>query len=220
MMPPIPQAFSVPVRMAADPRFVASLKRRKEIIIRLCAAAQDFLTMDIETELERAAWTPLPPPKPTLEDLARAQEQVETLESQLDAMNKLVDELPEAMAGYFETSQLPMLESYLKDAKLRVSNIQAAMEAPAPDPSNPWNGSHRIGTMCAICATDAGFIESSPMAIKSKLAAAGWGRDADGDHICPACFAATPKPSTQPAAPAAPSPATETSSQTQEGARP
>jgi hypothetical protein len=171
-----------------DPRYLESLHRRKDIIARLCTALHEYLNLDVDAALEQASRKAPKMPKPTIEDLNRAQEQLDLCHAQIEAIQNMSADMPENLRDMMRITQMPQVQRWLEEAQQRVSFIQQAMEEPDPDPLNPWDGSHRIGTMCAICAKDAGFVESSPAALKVKLKDAGWGRDSDGDHICPACF--------------------------------
>ncbi len=179
-----------PVYIAGPPpQYLESLRHRKEIIGRLCTALHEFLNLDVDAALEQASQKPPKMPKPTIEDLNAAQEQLDICHAQLEAIRNMTADMPEKMGEVIRITQMPQVQRWLNEAQDRVSYIQKAMEEPDPDPSNPWDGSHRIGTMCAICAKDAGMVESSPARLKVKLKEAGWGRDSDGDHICPACVA-------------------------------
>jgi hypothetical protein len=83
------------------------------------------------------------------------------------------------------------LEIMLKSAKSRVAEIQQVLETPPPDPSNPWPGTHRISTICATCAKSFPEVATSVKKLHPLLEAAGWKRDADGDHICRVCAGKT-----------------------------
>jgi hypothetical protein len=169
--------------------FVASMHQKKEVISRLCSALHEFLCFDVDWTIKRATM-PMPKmPRPTMDDLNDAQEELDAAEMQLEAMRRLAAEMPREMGDAY-LLQIPMLERLMEPMKQRVAIIQKAMEEPEPDPSSPWDGSHHIGTLCAQCAVNYPGAESSIPALKVALKAAGWGRDSDGDHICPSCYAA------------------------------
>ncbi len=139
-----------PPRMP-DPRWVEGLKRRQEVILQLsrglrawlnvfhpsgvddiCAAIEFLLGSEITEQLERMANIQAQPvPVPTLEDMERAQQSVEQCQAQLDALDKMIDSLPEASADFIETTQRPMLNDNLKRAQSWLSEIQQRMEASA-----------------------------------------------------------------------------------------
>ena len=121
-----------PIEVNND-NYIAGLRRRKEVITRLCTAVQEFLVLDIDEALERAAWKPPSPPKPTIEQLDQAQRRVEQIQSQIEALEKMADSLPEETGEYMEKLQRPMLESQLAEAQNWVSMLQRAMEAPAQE---------------------------------------------------------------------------------------
>lgn len=177
------------VYMGTAQDFIASMHRKKDIIARLCAALHEFLSFDIDHIIEQAA-RPLPKPRrPTIEDLNRAQEEVDISEGQIEALERLAEQMPEAMREVYLEWQKPMLQRFLEPMKQRVAMIQKAMEEPEADPSSPWDGSRRIGTLCANCASDFEEYADSPKALHPKLESAGWRRGRDGDWLCPACYA-------------------------------
>lgn len=193
--------MSSPIMMY-PPDYLAGLHRKKEMVTRLCAALHDFLSSDIDAGIQHAS-RPLPKrPKPTIEDLNKAQEQLDLAQNALAAIDTMCADMPEKMGDMMRLTQSPQVKRWIDQAQLEVSFIQKAMEEPEPDPSSPWDGSHRIGTLCAQCARNFEGVEHSVPALKVALKAAGWGRDADGDHICPACVASVPStaPSDPPAA--------------------
>jgi FtsZ-binding cell division protein ZapB len=110
--------------------YTATLRRRKEVIMRLCTAVQDFLILDIDEALERAEWKPPAPPKPTIEQLDQAQREVEKIQGQLEALERLADSMPDETGDYMEKLQRPMLESQLKQAQDWLSMLQRAIETP------------------------------------------------------------------------------------------
>jgi hypothetical protein len=138
-------------RMMPDPKWIEGLKRRQEAILQLsrglrawlkvsthpgvddiCAAIEFLLGHEITEQLERMVSIQAQPiPPPTLEDMERAQQSVEQVQNQLDALDKMVESLPEASAEFINSVQRPMLESNLKHAQAWLSEIQRAMEASA-----------------------------------------------------------------------------------------
>lgn len=128
----VPAIFPVgdgPV-MIGHEQYIANLRRRKEVITRLCTAVQEFLVLDIDEQLERAAWKPPARPKPTLEQFEQAQRTVEDIQAQIEALEKLCHSLPAETGEYMERLQRPMLEGQLKNAQEWVSMLQSAMETP------------------------------------------------------------------------------------------
>jgi hypothetical protein len=194
-------------RIVPDPRWVERLKRRQEAILLLsgglraflssitpygvddiCTAVEFLFGNDIAEQLQDMANIqahPIPPP--TLEDMERAQRDVEQCQAMVDALDKMVDSLPDASRDFLNAAQRPMLQSNLERAQAWLSEIQRAMEAGSAPAAIKYVGSVR--TMCAICLAPFAGAESTIAALKEKLKAAGWGRDAEGDHICPDCVA-------------------------------
>lgn len=163
--------------------------RRKDQIIKLCAALTDYLMDNIDSAIAGAK-RPVPrPPRPTIEDLNQAQNDLDMAQGQLDALERLTENMPKDIRDAYIGSQRPSIDRVLQHMQERVSVIQKAMEEPEPDPSSPWDGSHQIGTLCAICARPSKSIESSIPRLVIALKAEGWGRDSAGDHICPDCAA-------------------------------
>jgi hypothetical protein len=123
-----PGAMAMP---AYAPDYVARLKRQKDAIERLCNAARDLLCADIDETLERIEHPPqFTPPiiKTDVESLVRAQQERDQIQSQIDALKKLCDELPDVQAEYFRALQLPGLEESLKRADEWLSTIQKGLE--------------------------------------------------------------------------------------------
>jgi hypothetical protein len=200
-------------RIVPDPKWIERLRHRHDTILLLsrglrtcltsqsmpqhgvddiCAAIEALLGADVAEQLENMAsiqGQPIPPP--TLEDMERAQRDVEQAQAVVDALDKMIESLPEASRDFLDAAQRPVLEANLKRAQAWLSEIQRAMEAGTSSPAVQYAGS--IGTMCAGCSIPFEGVETSIAALKERLKAAGWGRDADGDHICPACVAAQDK---------------------------
>jgi hypothetical protein len=140
-------------RVVPDPKWIERLKHRHDTILLLsrglrtylvsqdvpqhgiddiCVAVEALLGADIAEQLEQMnniQAQPIPPP--TLEDMERAQQNVEQVQRQLDALDKMVASLPNESAEFIESVQRPMLESSLKNAQAWLSEIQRAMEAPS-----------------------------------------------------------------------------------------
>lgn len=211
--------ISKAVDYGPDPRYIEDLRRRKEAITRLTSALHEFLSLGLDSAIQEASRPRqvFKYPRPTMEDLNRAQEEVDAGERQMDGLERLCEHIPEEMRQAYLDSQRPALERLLQPLKDRVAMIQKAMEEPEPeptDPSSPWEG-RTIGTMCTECATDFEQLASSPRELNPKLIAGGWRRDLDGDWLCPACVAKV-KPQQDPTALPNPSTPTETGTQPKE----
>jgi hypothetical protein len=176
----------IPSPTMFDPRYVKELMARKEAAERLTQAIFEYLTVGIDEALEDANRKPPRPPRPTIEDLNRAQEDLDMAHQQLAALDALADGMPTETGEYFRVSQKPTIQRMVAGLEERVSKIQQALEEPE---DSPWDGSHHIGTLCAQCARPYEGVEHSIQALKIALKSAGWGRDADGDHICSGCVA-------------------------------
>ena len=115
---------------AIDPEYLAGLRRRKQVIERLCGALQEFLAADLDEAIKRAE---RPPSMATMafspEILAEAVGQRDQIQSQIESLDNLADELPEAQADFLVKMQRPMLESQLKQADSWISQIQKHLEA-------------------------------------------------------------------------------------------
>ena len=114
---------------AIAPEYLAGLRRRRAIIEHLCSALQEFLTADLDESIARAE----NPPKAyemafTPEMLIEAIGQRDQIQSQIEAMDKLIDDLPEAQGDFLEKMQRPMLESQLNQADSWISQIQKNLE--------------------------------------------------------------------------------------------
>ncbi len=183
----------VPNPKLFHPSYLRDLQERKEAATILCEALLDYLTLGIDEAIEDAQRKPPRPPRPTIEDLNRAQQDLDAVHAQLQALDTLADQMPEAYGEAFIETQRPTIERMLKPMEDRVAAIQKALEEP-DDPDSPWDGSHHIGTLCAVCARPYEGVEHSIPALKVALKAAGWGRDPDGDHICPSCVTKQQEP--------------------------
>ncbi len=179
-------APAVPYVVIGDPRYIERLQRNKDIVTRLCAVLHEYLSAPIDAALEQASQKPPRMPRPTMEDLNAAQQELESYETQIAALERTCENMPPEIGENFLNSQRPSIERYLKPVRDRISRIQAALEEPE---DSPWDGSHHISTLCATCARPYEGFEPSIPALKVALKAAGWHRDADGDHICPPCAA-------------------------------
>ena len=102
----------------------------------ICAAIQSLLGAEIAESLEAIANPPKLPP-PTIEDLERAQRQVEQIQEQLDALDNLCDELPETQAEFIRTTNRPMIEGSLQNAQQWLSTVQSAIEQATAHPEAP-----------------------------------------------------------------------------------
>jgi hypothetical protein len=190
---PYPGSTFIPasaINFGTDPRYIEDLKRRKESIGLLVEALRAFLSLGIDTAIEDATRKRPRMPRPTIEDLNKAQGNLDLMHAQLEALQGMCEDMPEKLGEMMRVTQMPQVQRWFDDAQQQVSWIQKAMEEPEPDPSSPWDGSHQIGTLCAQCARSFEGVEHSVPALKVALKAAGWGRDVDGDHICPACVSA------------------------------
>ncbi len=74
---------------------------------------------------------PAPNPRPTwpaLEDLDRAAKEVEQSERGLEALDNMIEDLPETSAAFIREVQRPMIVGQLESAKARLTMIQTALE--------------------------------------------------------------------------------------------
>jgi hypothetical protein len=158
---PVPPGSGLPLRgdfvpvfsgrIVPDPRWIEGLKRRQEAILQLsrglrewlsvrtnrgvddiCAAIEFLLGSEISEQLEQMndiQARPVPPP--TLDDMERAQRAVEQAQALVDALDKMIESLPEASRDFLEAAQRPILEGNLQHAQAWLSEIQRAMEASA-----------------------------------------------------------------------------------------
>jgi hypothetical protein len=161
----------------------------------LLAAVRDYLLDDITAAIKRLEAPPAAPaPEFKVEDLVEAQRILAAGEGALQAIEMLASNLDEngneEMGRLMRESQLPQLEMARDMAAKRLARVQASLELQASidhDPSNPWPGTHVISTLCAHCAKPYPGVEPSIPKLRETLKRAGWGRDTEGDHICPAC---------------------------------
>jgi hypothetical protein len=220
MMPPGFPRPSAPVRVmmpAPDPEWVASLRRRQEVIIQLsrglrswlsavaengveeiCSAIQELLGKEIAEQLRRLdePQQPFQPAPISPEMLIRASEDRDAIQKQIDALDAFLDEVPKAQADFIESQIRPGLTARLAEAETWISALQKGLEE---QPPVPFPGP--ISTFCAKCgerfslssSSSAGAVEQIAK-LKQALSIAGWGRDPEGDHICPVCLAASTEP--------------------------
>jgi hypothetical protein len=123
------------------PQYLAGLKKRKEIYERLCAAARDFLCLELEEQIERAEHPPSFPGQQiafTPEMLIDANERREEIHGQLEALDAFLEELPEKQADYIKRLQRPMIIEQLKQAEQWISTVQSNLESAASkEPPSP-----------------------------------------------------------------------------------
>jgi hypothetical protein len=124
----------VPIPAKADPRWIEGLKRRKEIYERLSLALCDYLCVDLNEQIDRAD-NPQPFPRPpfTVENLAEATSQRDLIQGQLDALDKLLDDIPETAGGFIDKTQRPQLETQLKFANDWIEAVQRSLESADPE---------------------------------------------------------------------------------------
>ena len=112
-----------------------TLADRQDVAQRLCGCLYNFLTADLQAQLE--AIDNLPAMGPTIEDLAEAQRRLEQLRARKQHTDRLVDVLTSKgmgeacellMAGLFPTP----LEDQIADAERELSEVQRAIEAKLP----------------------------------------------------------------------------------------
>lgn len=108
---------------------VALLERKRATIAALCAALENFLSIDLEAQLADVRSAPEHAKGPDLEDLNRAQEKVDVLSEQLTTYEAFIADrqLPEDARSLME-AQLSPVRIMLKDAEQFRDQIQQAME--------------------------------------------------------------------------------------------
>jgi hypothetical protein len=183
-----PGGFLPAVDVVGD--YLSQMERRKVLIDQLCEALRAFLSDGVEQAIEQAKQhRAYRPQRPTIEDLNAAQEELDAAQTAIEGVERLADTMPEDVGEAFLASQRPALDRAIKPLEQRVAAIQKAMEEPEPEPGSPWDGSHRLGCMCTGCAKESGLEAANPQTLNLRLKESGWGRNADGDHICPSCLA-------------------------------
>ena len=151
------------VSFIGDPRWIERLKRRQAAIQQLskglranlgtitdrglddiCAAVEYLLGAGIAEQLaeieqmQKNPPAPLIPKGPRLEDLERAQQEVEQCQRGLEAIDAMIDDLPEATGNFIREVQRPMLEKQLAQSQDWLSTIQRAMESATGPDSYRW----------------------------------------------------------------------------------
>lgn len=174
-----------------QPEFLQYLRRRKDVIERLSAAIREYLLDNIEETIKSTEEAPrqMFQPRPTIDDLSRAQSDVDVARDAMEALERFLEGMPAATAEFMEATQRPMLDRTLKMAEDRVSEIQKLLEAPS-DPDKPWVGKLRMTMACAQCAKPSASSDYSTKTLNVKVFDEGWRRDSDGDWICAACVSA------------------------------
>ena len=180
------------------PGYLESLQSKKQVVARLCSALHEFLVFDIDSTIEQAS-RPVPKrPKPTIEDLNRAQEQLDLAQNALTAIENTCADMPEKLGEMLRLTQSPQVRRWIDQAQEQVSFIQAAMEEPDSESADPWAGISLV-TMCVKCAavSPPDVRATHPKEMNLLLIDAGWRRDEDGDLMCPQCasLASTEPPS-------------------------
>lgn len=139
MMPP--RAF--PIGFNTE-EYRSLLEHKKAAIEKLCNAAREFLTCEIDATLEGmanpeptsslissapAGW-PMPAlPKVTADDLMEAQQRVEAIQSRVDEMQEAIDTAPiHEMAVLLKTVMIPTIQQELGSATQWRDSLQRRME--------------------------------------------------------------------------------------------
>ncbi len=117
---------------------VAYLERKLTIIGTLCGALADFLSIDVQDQLEAIKKIEERPEYegPSLDEFNRAQEKVDYLHQQMEAAQTYLDSkaLPEEARGLLGAQLMP-LQMMLKQAEEYRDDLQRAMEETQKEPA-------------------------------------------------------------------------------------
>ena len=108
---------------------VIDTEERKQVYRRLTDALYDYLALPI-VEMERAqSQSPQYGPALTPEMLIKAQESVEYIQSQMDAIEAIIEKVPsEDVRGLMRVGMLPMYEQQLRQAQEWLTHVQTGLE--------------------------------------------------------------------------------------------
>ena len=190
--------------------YIKSMQDRQEAIDNLCHALHAFLSQGIQAGIQSAKQPRPKPPRPTIEDLNKAQEKLDLMHAQLEALQNMCEDMPDKFGEMMRLTQMPQIQRWLEEAEREVAYIQKAIEEPEPEQGSPWDGSHQLSALCTICAKGSDQVASSPKVLNRAIMEAGWGRDSEGDFLCPDCFAATKNQQPSAALPSTSNPADST----------
>jgi hypothetical protein len=114
-------------------KYIETLQKRKGIIDNLCMALSEYLSMDIDAQLENMDTVQEAPEFTnnyrsgyTVEALISAQHEVESLETQLDDIEKA--KIPDELKEYLKIGVVPTIKMQLDKAKDWLKHVQEGLE--------------------------------------------------------------------------------------------
>src|SRR5262249_17483953 len=124
-----------------DGRGATATAEQQGRALELASAISGYLYDDIDARIERLKQPPkIYRPQYSIDDLMHAQQELETAENGMNALDAMCEELrkagQEGSAGFMEKTQRPALASLLDMQRARVESIQKALEA-AAEPERP-----------------------------------------------------------------------------------
>jgi hypothetical protein len=133
MIQAVPVAMGISDRAAE--RLLRHLKAKREAAVRLADALRDYLTEELDNDIETVEATlaagnfpPALAPVNSVELLVRAQEEREQILSQIEAFETLIAELPEAQANLIRATEIQRLKTGLAQADQWIASIQSKLE--------------------------------------------------------------------------------------------
>jgi hypothetical protein len=134
-----PVAGRSPIWATAE-EFRAVLERKKTAIQKLCTAACEYLTLEIDAALEgfEHAQVVGPPTRATVkpEDLIEAQQRCEVIQSRIEELQEAIDRSPiPEMAVLLKTVMIPTIQTELEQATAYRDHLQRGLEQQTEPPS-------------------------------------------------------------------------------------
>jgi hypothetical protein len=123
-----------PIRyiVGSKEKYIETLQKRKAIIDNLCMSLCEFLSMDIDAQLENMDKVQEAPEYPTgycgytVENLVNAQKDVGVLEKQLEDIENA--NIPKEMKTYMNVGLVPQIKQQLEKSREYLKMVQDSLE--------------------------------------------------------------------------------------------
>jgi hypothetical protein len=134
MIQTVPVAMGISAQAAE--RVLRHLKAKRKALLRMTEALRAFLTAELDNDIETVEATlaagnfpQAPSPVNSVEMLVKAQEEREQLTAQLEALDKLLPELPEVQANLIRATEIQRVKNAIEGADQWIATIQSKLEA-------------------------------------------------------------------------------------------
>ena len=161
---------------------IKKLKQRRKAITDLCKSLEHYLAFDIDEQLESFTRLQNEPRRisVTPEMLVAAQAQLETMETQVSTVTRMLESVPEELAAMIEVVSLPQIQQSLEHQRSIVKNYQDQLDGKT------------YALMCecgaSLMADGSEVFAGTREECDMKARECGWTVN-NNEHTCPECSA-------------------------------